>query len=576
MNDIVDITDQQLIALAGAGAYERGVDYFHSDRVLNWSKLGSVISAEVDGTQTYKVTLRHTARQFDGGCDCLASEGFDFCKHCVAVALAYRQDSNQQVQLESGSENQRIEAFLQKLGKQELLEKLLGIILNDRSLKNAWSVQADIALNKMDHKALKKRVTAAIPYNRHLFRYPQVRAYFVRVDEVVALLEMQLEQLPPARALLLVEYALARIDKALESVDDSGGFRLPAMEALAGMHLRLLPMQDWSNIALVDYLLEIGGGPLNDMYPPVPYGYADILAKDGMEMVFERLQQQWDALPNLPAGASWERKYPYVHLEQLLRQRAEELQQPETVIGLLEKTATTELDCLKLCELCIAQADWSRVEHWLGRAREMKKPSRNPWRKSHQLERVELQLLLQQGKTDEALQLQEQVFRESLVVRDYTALLALAAELGATHNYATSVQKWLLSRLEANEQGRFTQSSADALVAIYLQERQLDKALQITRMHKVDDSQLEVLALACSHRADKAIPLFAQLANARIVLGNNEVYRRGVAYLQQAAATVSNAEEQILFDSILQNMRSDHKAKRNFIKYLAEAFPSQR
>ncbi|MGS2717267.1 SWIM zinc finger family protein [Eionea flava] len=209
------ITDKQLIALAGKGAFTRGKDYFASDAVIEWNKKGTKINGLVEGSQTYTVTLHHTTTHFDGSCDCPASEGIDFCKHCVAVALAYRQEQTEQKQLESGKPLQRIEAYLNKLDKPHLQDELIALIKNDRVLREQWSLRADLALNKIDAKAIKKRITAALPYNRHYYRYPQVRSYFAQAEPTIELLVQQAPNLEVDKALALVDYSLQRLEKAL-------------------------------------------------------------------------------------------------------------------------------------------------------------------------------------------------------------------------------------------------------------------------------------------------------------------------------------------------------------------------
>ena len=91
MTDKLEISNELLIRLAGKPAFNRGMDYFKGGHVLGFRHKGNRVTADVEGTEIYRVTLKWTARQLDGACDCPASEGFDFCKHCVAVALTLRE-----------------------------------------------------------------------------------------------------------------------------------------------------------------------------------------------------------------------------------------------------------------------------------------------------------------------------------------------------------------------------------------------------------------------------------------------------------------------------------------------------
>jgi len=271
------ITDKQLIALAGKGAFERGRAYFNSGAIVEWQKKGSKITALVEGSETYQVILRHTSRQFDGSCDCPASDGIDFCKHCVAVAMAYRDDNVKQIQLETGNPLERIKAYVNKLDKTQLQKELVELIDSDRSVRENWSIRADLASGKIDAKAIKKRITAALPYNRHLFRYEQVRSYFAQAEPAITLLEQQVSIIAPNKALALVDYALQRLSKALDTIDDSGGFRLDIEERLHVLHLLILEQLQWDSEKLVSYLEGIENSSVSDLYPAIPNAYKHLL-----------------------------------------------------------------------------------------------------------------------------------------------------------------------------------------------------------------------------------------------------------------------------------------------------------
>ena len=572
MSDPVTITDDQLIALAGEGAFQRGLGYYTAGHVLSWGKKGNKVTASVSGTQIYAVTLTLVRGRLEGYCDCPASEGFDFCKHCVAVALQYREDSNRQAELEDGSTEQRIEALLNQQSKQELGAQLLRLILDDQELRHQWSIRADVALNKMGVKELKKRITAAIPYHKHLFRYPQVRAYFDRVAEVAELLEQQSLQLEAESALQLVDYALQRIDRALESVDDSGGFRLPVMKQLQDLHHALLWRLDWHKPKLVTYLQGLHNGPLSDMYPEFPYAWRELLGEGGMALVFEALRAEWEALPPLKPGADWEQRYPYSRLEHLLRQRAEEAGDTRAVIELLRKTATDERQFLELCDLSIEVDDWARAEHYLAGARELHESERHPWNRDYRLERTELRLLTHRGEVEPALELQWRIFQGSLAVADYTRLLTLSEKCKATEDPDEKAKRWLRDMLAAVKPGEFSTRYADALVEIAMEEKKPGAALQVCEQHKVGVNLVAKLARACRELPEAAIPLYARLVAHEVQGGKNAAYRRGVGWLLEAQEVATTAPAKQVFRETLQGVREQFKAKRNFIQFLDEAF----
>ncbi len=207
------ITDRLLISLAGERAFARGEKYFAADAVGELREYKGKITAAVQGSESYQVTLRHTSRQFEGVCDCPASDNFDFCKHCVATALKYRGELAEREQLGQGSAGDKLLAYLKSLNKAELAAELYELLAQDKTLFEEWTLKAEIAGGGLDAKAMKKRITAAIPYNRHIYRYPQVREYFARIETVTQFLLENLHQFDAEQALSLTEYALQRVEK---------------------------------------------------------------------------------------------------------------------------------------------------------------------------------------------------------------------------------------------------------------------------------------------------------------------------------------------------------------------------
>src|ERR1700691_5646133 len=85
---ITSLTEADLLEAAGQRSYSRGLGYL--DAVADLAVRGDKITASVRGTDEYIVMLTGgRGGDLIGACDCpYGQEGF-FCKHCVAVGLAY-------------------------------------------------------------------------------------------------------------------------------------------------------------------------------------------------------------------------------------------------------------------------------------------------------------------------------------------------------------------------------------------------------------------------------------------------------------------------------------------------------
>lgn len=569
-DEVALLSDRQLILLAGEAAFGRGVAYYREGMVVGWNKRGATITADVEGTERYRVVLELNKRGLDGGCDCPASEGIDFCKHCVAVALAYRTDQAEQAQLTEGDATDRLPAYLQQMDKASLVEALLSLIESDPVLCQQWSLRADAVLGVLDHKTLKKRITAAFPINRDLYRYGQVSAYFGRAEAVVEQLAEQAPQLTAEQCLVLVDYALSRMARALETVDDSGGFRFHCEATLHTLHIQTVKRLGWPPEKLAAYLYDKAFGGGQDMYPEIPDVYAEALGDAGMAGYHACLQRAWDGLPELPEKAGWSEKYRYIRLRDPLLKRAEAAGDLSAMLALYRKTASDERDCLDAAELCIAHDAWDQVEPWLTKAASSKFPHQQRER-----QRLEVRLRLHRGEAEAAAVLQWDIYQHTQQLEDYRRLVAMAAEHDLAIDYRGRAHDWLVARLDQPSEPPFAWAprAENSLLELYLFEGRLADAQALCAERRVAPNLLHQLAWALND-PDESLPLYLRLARSEVRMTNNQSYRNGIALLQELQGTLQTSAQRQAFAQALTQLRTEFKPKRNFIKWLNEAFPT--
>lgn len=566
MTDKLPISNELLVRLAGKPAFNRGVDYFKNGHVLGLRQHRNSITAEVEGNEIYRVSLKWTSKQLDGACDCPASEGFDFCKHCVAVALALRETQAEQDQLIKGGAENRIKAYLLKQDREKLADWLLELIESDRALLQQWSLRADSALGVLDAKALKKRITAAIPYNRNLYRYNQVRSYFAQVETVLEQLGEIAEQLPAEDTLKLVDYALQRITRALETIDDSGGFRYGTLELLQTTHIRACERLDWSKQKLANYLLEIFAGDGSDFYAEIPGSYTEALGDSGMSEFYSAVQAQWDALPPLNQGADFEQKWPYLRLERLLEQQAQLDNDINAIIQLKRKTATGLSDYQKLAALCLEAGDYEAVEAWLAKCRLTHETDYQ-----QRTDRIQVRLFQARENWSDALDRQWRIYAKSFGLADYRAVLEIAQRAGDKRDWREqAIQR--LKQQARTKRNQWFAPGADKLLEFYLHDEAIEEALAVANEEKIDSNLLLELAWKLSDEPDKAFPLFQRVIEDNIRRTNNTAYRDAIKLLQDMAGIMKTGQQKQQMQGLLEHLRHEYRAKRNFIKWLNEAF----
>lgn len=569
------LSDGQLILLAGEAAFGRGVAYYQQGMVVDWHLSNTTVTATVEGSETYHVKLKLLKRGLEGSCDCPASEGIDFCKHCVAVALAYRSDRAEQQRLAQGNDSERIRGYLEQLDKTSLIDNLASLIDSDPYLHQRWLLRADSALGTLDHKALKKRITAALPLKRELYRYSQVKAYFANAEPTIETLTEQLPSLSPEKSLTLIDYALSRLSRVLESIDDSGGFRFPIEQQLQELHVQTLKQLAWPVDKQAKYLYDIISSGQEDTYAAIPSAYNDVLGEDGLAAYNALLQAELDKLPPLPANATWDTEYRYIRLTMPLMDHAKERRDIDAMLALYAKTASKPLDCLRAAQACVELGAWEHLPEWIERLRRLPKPQHQRFQIERQ--RLEIQLNLHQSKIEAAAKQLWALYQHTFCLDDYKWLCDIADAYQLEEDYRQQVTRWLKEQLitpKAN--GASTKAYAhvryaNCLLEIYLNEDDLPQALMLCETYQVDPSLLYQVARKAPPQA--SLPLYRRLAESHIQVTQNSHYQQAVKLLKELKGRLTTDAQHEAFTQLLNDLAHDFKAKRNFIKYLKEAFP---
>ncbi len=85
----LQFTKKDLQRATDSRSWKRGVGYFEEERVESLMVDGGVIHARVAGNEEYRVQLWMEDQQVEGECSCPMGDDGVFCKHCVAVGLAF-------------------------------------------------------------------------------------------------------------------------------------------------------------------------------------------------------------------------------------------------------------------------------------------------------------------------------------------------------------------------------------------------------------------------------------------------------------------------------------------------------
>ncbi|MGQ0714865.1 MAG: SWIM zinc finger family protein [Gemmatimonadaceae bacterium] len=226
------LTPDVLRELAGPAAFERGEEYAAAGRVISLAEDRARITAEVQGTETYDVELRITSGYPSYSCTCPVGQGGEFCKHCVAAALAWRQHSapsraSKRKQKHDAVSMNDVRTHLASMPRKALVDMLVDHSMRDETLRRRLLLETAVRTpDGLNVETYRKAINGTMRTGS-VVDYHAARAYARRIHDVVD----SIERLLPGNAgavIELTEHALRKLERAIGYVDDSDGGRRQA------------------------------------------------------------------------------------------------------------------------------------------------------------------------------------------------------------------------------------------------------------------------------------------------------------------------------------------------------------
>ncbi len=135
MNNRIDdvVTATNLRSMAGSRSYSRGEEYFHEGAVHHLYCDGEQLTADVHGTHVYRARITNVGGRLIGKCNCPVGHDGAFCKHLVALGLAYLNSRKETVEEQNKSAFSWND-FLKTRNKDELIKIILEMSPNNSDL----------------------------------------------------------------------------------------------------------------------------------------------------------------------------------------------------------------------------------------------------------------------------------------------------------------------------------------------------------------------------------------------------------------------------------------------------------
>ncbi|EXJ15885.1 DUF6880 family protein [Imhoffiella purpurea] len=570
------ITIDQLESLAGKKVFWRGRDYFAADAVGRVRVIGDRIKARVEGTESYQAELWDAEGELGYDCSCPhAADGY-FCKHCVALGLAWLGGAADLPDIGEGEADARpdplhlIRCYLETLPAEILISLLMDTIHDDDRLYQSLLLKAERGRAESDGDRIEifRRAIDTATQTGGYLDWHEAGDFARDLDAVVDSLEELLEADSAVLLVELSEYAIERIEEALQEIDDSSGEVGGVLERLSELHREACEKADLDPTELAECLFRMEMQPAIDLCGFGPLRYSDALGATGLKRYRELVEEQWRELG--PRGSQERYDSHRVRITSLMEQLARADGDIEELIEIRSRDLTSSYRYLDIAELWVEAGQPDRALEWAERGL-----AAFPDRPDSRLRDFLAAAYLDRGRQDEALQLTWIQFEEypSLVV--YQKLAQVAERIGIWPAQRERALAFLEESMQSGASAilqwpsRTGEPNYSTRLQIALWEKDLDAALATVERGRCESHLLITLAgeLEAS-RADAAVGIYRRVIPPIVEQTNNRAYDEAIRLLRKVGDLMKTLDRQAEHLDYLRDLRVRYKPKRNFIKLL--------
>jgi uncharacterized Zn finger protein len=556
------VTHETLLRQAGQRSFERGERYAEFDAVgsLQWDE--SSIRAGVQGTDRYRVRLEIAGDTLVGSCTCPVGRDGLFCKHCVAVGLAWLSRSAERDEAAAPTRS-GLHDRLAALGADALADLLVEEALDDEylharllALTADASPDSDARFRQLEHA-----FDVAVDPGGFV-AWNEAYGFAQALEEVVGTVEQQLGTGHGAAIVAFCEHALRRVEVAFQYVDDSNGELGGVKERLEELHLAACREERPDPRELAERLFRWElEGDWDTFYGAVGR-YADVLGERGVARYRELAEAAWAGEPELGPGGNRAWSSRRFRLSRIMEDLARAEGDVDALVAVLARDRSSPHRYQLIAEALLAVERTGEATEWAERGLAAFDRGADPRLLDFLCERY-----AEAGRHEEAIQLAWGTLEGSRRLGAYQRLARLASRAGVWDAWHERARDVLRRGPDTMLGGR----DRSELVAALLWE---DDPEEAWREAKEGGCRRDLwLALARrrerDHPAD-ALEVYAAQIEPAIGHSDNHTYAGTVEWLEKVQALFARLGREDSFDELVRDIRERHRAKRNLIKRLDE------
>lgn len=566
----------------GSRSFERGKEYFESESVFGLEEYQGKVVAKVSGTHDYRVKLwAEDEDEIGYDCECPFADEGNFCKHCVAVGLAWIAQRKGEIQQTSKSKKRTtnlddVKAYLQTREKTELVEMLMQEVLENDTLRG----QLMLAVARSNPSGVDVKT-----YRKELKRVFDTSGYDTDdyysgfdssedVENVVESIDGLFNDGHFEMVIDLCEYGMKLASEALNFVHESDGGIETAIDNLQELHLAACEQAKPDVEKLANRLFEWELSDGYDVFYNAANKYSDVLGKRGLQVYRQLIEKEWDKIPALKPKDERSFGGNRYRITNMMESLARAEGDVEKLVEIKTRDLSSQYNYYQIAEIYRENKKYDQALEWAERGvSDFPKAERLDWRLGEFLANE----YHRRQRHDEAMQIIWTQFEKSADLGNYNKLKEHADKVKP----ASTWQIWREKALEFIRQDiaerkktksfgwSYQRADNSLLVTIFLQENLPEEAWQEADNGGCsEDLWLKLAKIREKEHPTDTLKIYKDRIEPKIKETNNQAYDQAVIWIKEVKRLMSQLGEESEFESYLVALRVNYKIKRNFVKLL--------
>jgi len=575
------LTARRIRQWAGGRSFERGQAYFEEGLVSTLQERKGRISASVKGTHNYRVNLWEDDDTVEYACNCPVGQRGDFCKHCVATALALVEkwaptdsaDNGQRKKPKKAKAELSLEdvrAWLLLQEKTALVDMLLDAAGEDVPLHSRLLLKT-AAVTGVNLTTCERVIDQAIGGGGFI-DYPGMYDYWRGVDSAVDAIAELLDKGHAEAVIKLSEYALARVEKAIEQVDDSDGYMSLLLDRLQEMHLAACCKAKLDPEALAERLFEweLNGGW--DTFYAAVITYSSVLGKKGLQHYRALAEAEWAGVKPLQPGEKDPDRYgKRFCITRIMENIAVQTGDVEDLVAVKQRDLSSSYSFLQIAETYRKARQGNKALEWAEKAIRIFGSETDA-----RLQDLLAELYHRRKCHAEAMALIWPQFEQCPGPGTYKHLKKHADRDKSWPQWRERALKRLrkVLKMEADRATRSRWNRANRrgnsdLVEIFMWEKDIEAAWREAQADGCSRGLwLNLAELREKDHPEDAIAVYREQIGPIVEQTNNHAYAEAAGLLRRVEKLMKKLGQQAAFEQYLNTVRTEYKRKRNFMKLL--------